>query len=279
MDKFDEICEKIRNVEIQGATNIAKAAASALLIRNDVKSVRKLLSTRPTEPAMRNAVNYAKKDPKRLVPVVLRHFEESESEIAGYGSKMIKDGMTILTHCHSNSVIRIFEKAKKDGKKFRVFCTETRPLFQGRKTAAELAEMGIPVTMFVDSGARVALKECGLFLFGADAITAEGKVINKIGTELFCETAKRYGVPCYSCTDSWKFDPVTAFGKKEPLERRPESEVWPGAPGGVKILNLAFENVEPSLLAGIISELGVLKPGDFVRKVARAYPSLNPSLK
>ncbi len=274
MDGFDRICSKIKKVEIQGAENVAKAAVRALMIRSDPKSVKKLLSTRPTEPCMRNVIDFVKADPKKLGPVALEHFEEGDRKIAEYGAKKIEDGMTVFTYCHSSNVMGVLRRAKLDGKRFKVHCTETRPLFQGRKTARELAKMKIPVTMFVDSGARIALKGSDLFMFGADAITSECKVVNKIGTEMLAEIADKYDTDCYCCTDSWKYDAATVFGNREPIERRDQGEVWPRAPAGVHILNLAFERVDPDLITAIVSELGVFPPEVFIQEVRKAYPFL-----
>ncbi|UCD03075.1 MAG: hypothetical protein JSV63_00350 [Candidatus Aenigmatarchaeota archaeon] len=274
MSEFESICRKIKNVEIQGAQNVAMAAVKALMIRNDEKSVRKLISLRATEPALRNAVELVKGDPKRLGPKALEHFRKANDKIAEYGAKKIEDGTTVFTHCHASSVMTVLKKAKQEGKKFEVRCTETRPLLQGRKTARELAALKIPVTMFVDSGARIALKDSDVFLFGADAITSEGKVINKIGTEMFAEIADKYDTDTYCCTNSWKYDPMTVFGVKEPIERRDSKEVWDKAPRGVKITNPAFERVRPEMITAIISELGVHPPAVFVQEVRKAYPWL-----
>ena len=276
MDEFESICRKIKSVQIQGAENVAKSSVKALRIKNDKKSIQKLLSLRPTEPALRNVVNFIKDDPCKLGTQALKHFSESDKMMAEYGARKIEDGMTVFTHCHSSNVIAVLKKAKEEGKKFKVYCTETRPLFQGRKTAKDMAKLKIPVTMFVDSGARIALKDSDLFMFGADAITSEGKVVNKIGTEMFAEVADKYDTDSYCCTDSWKYDPETVFGKKEPIEIRNPGEIWKEQPKGVKIMNLAFEGVDPDLITGIITELGVHPPEVFVQEVRKAYPWMNP---
>jgi ribose 1,5-bisphosphate isomerase len=272
MDKFERICRDIKAVKIQGAENVAKAAVEALMLRSDPRAVAKLISLRPTEPCLRNVVRYVRGNPEKFGPLALLHFEDSAKKIAQYGSMKIEDGMTVFTHCHSSVVIDIIRKAKEQGKKFSVNCTETRPLFQGRKTARDVAAIGIPVTMWVDSGARIAMKESDMFIFGADAITSEGKVVNKIGTEMFAEIAESYGKDAYCCTNSWKYDPVTVFGKKEPVERRDAKEIWDKPPRGVKIMNLAFENVDRKLITSIISELGDFSPSVFVQEVRKAYP-------
>jgi len=268
---FNKICKDIKSLKIQGATNVAKAGIKALRIKNDKKAIKKLLSLRPTEPALRNTIKFVKEDPKKLGKEALNHFKESRKKIVQYGSKLIKKNSIVFTHCHSGTVIDIFQGARKK-RKFEVYNTETRPLFQGRTTAKEILKLKIPVTHFVDSAGRIAIKECDIVLMGVDAITSDGKVVNKIGTEMFCEIAYRLNIPIYFCTNSWKFDPATIYGFQERIEERAPKEVWKDAPRKLKIKNYAFEFIRPELVTAIISELGVYKPETFVTEVKKTYP-------
>jgi ribose 1,5-bisphosphate isomerase len=201
------------------------------------------------------------------VDEVLERFDKNQKIIAQIGSKKIGNGTIVFTHCHSSTILEILKQAKKQGKKFEVHNTETRPLYQGRITAREIAKLGIPITHFVDAAARFALKKADLMLIGADAITTEGKVINKIGSELYAEIANKYDIPVYVCTDSWKFDTETIFGYEEKIEKRKGNEIWKNPPKGVTINNFAFEKVNPNLITGIISELGIYKPHVFIQEV------------
>jgi ribose 1,5-bisphosphate isomerase len=282
---YNEIVKKIKNLEIQGAEKIAVKAVEAFALKlKETKDPKKLLKyakeltlTRPTEPALRNSINFCLKNfiqKPNVAEEVTKHFENGKKTIAELGSKKISNGMIVFTHCHSSTVTQILIKAKKQGKKFEVFNTETRPKFQGRITAAELAENKIPVTHFVDSAARGMLKKVDLFLFGCDAITSEGLVINKIGTATIAEIAKNYNIPSFTCTNSWKFDPETVLGEEEIIEERDPKEVWDKPPKGVKIFNPAFEITSPDLLTGIISEIGVFKPEAFIIQIQRKYPWL-----
>ncbi|MBT5022653.1 ribose 1,5-bisphosphate isomerase [Candidatus Woesearchaeota archaeon] len=305
-NSFNKVVLDIKNLEIQGATNIAIAAVKSLkFILSDFSKIesksnsksnskpnkliselknakKKLFKSRPTEPMLRNALNYVLSDVDKYamdetdklilrlnhrIDQALEIISKGKLEISKIGSKKIKKNMVVFTHCHSKSVVDILLLAKSKGKKFEVHNTETRPRYQGRKTAKELASHGIKVTHYVDSAARLALKKADLFLIGADAITVEGKVINKIGSELFAEVAKRYQIPIYVCTHSWKFDPQTIFGFEEPIELRSESEVWPDKPKNVKIQNFAFEQVDPDLISGVITELGIYKPESLVEEL------------
>lgn len=281
--EYREIIDKIKSLEIQGARNVAIAAVEAFGIKlketDDETELKKahdeLVATRPTEPGLRNALKFCmenyKNDPE-IAEKTKKYFEKSKAKIAEYGIKKIHDGMKIFTHCHSSTVRAILEKAWDEGKKFEVYNTETRPKFQGRKTATKLAKKGIPVTHFVDSAGRSMLRKCDLFLFGCDAVTAEGKLINKIGTEMLAECARDSRIDAYSCTNSWKFNPETLYGAEEEIEQRDPNEVWENPPEGVKIYNPAFEITSPDMFTGVITELGIYKGESLIDAVKENYP-------
>lgn len=285
---FKETIEKIKNLEIQGAEHVAilgtKAFGLKLKKTSDPKLLQKyadeLKQARPTEPALRNALHFCLKYAKKkattenVIEKVLHHFENGRKKIIEYGEKKIKNGMSIFTHCHSSTVTAIIIHAFRNGKKIRVYNTETRPLFQGRITAKELAEAGIPVNHFIDSAGFMALKKTDMFLFGSDAITSDGRVINKIGTAPLLEFANEYRIPSFACTNSWKFDPETLYGTEEEIEQRNANEIWKNPPQGVTIHNPAFEAVSPDRVSGLITELGILKPESLVNAIQTAYPWL-----
>ena len=265
---FEEVCRAIQEARIQGATNVAKAATKALLLKSDKNSVNRLLNLRSTEPTLRNAIHNALsfKDIREGVKKTLKYFDESDDKIAKLGASKIKSGMNIFIHCHSNTLMKVLIEAKRQGKRFTVHGTETRPLYQGRISASDLSKEGIPVVHYVDSAARIALKKCDISFFGADAITKK-KVYNKVGSEMFAMIAEKLKVPVYICADSWKFSP-----QEEIIEHRAPKEVWQSPPRGVKIENPSFEKIDPKLIKGIISELGVLTHQAFLRKVKATYP-------
>lgn len=280
--EYQEIIDKIKSLEIQGARNIAIAAIDAFGMKlketQDESELQKaydeLVATRPTEPALRNGLKYCLsnyKEDSEIAEKAKNHFVESKKKIAEYGVKKIHDGMKIFTHCHSSTVRAVLEKAWDDGVKFEVYNTETRPKFQGRTTATKLAEKGIPITHFVDSAGRSMIRKCDLFLFGCDAVTAEGKLINKIGTEMLADAARESHIDAYSCTNAWKFNSETLYGEEEEIEQRSTDEVWEDAPDGVKIYNPAFEITLPDMFTGVITELGIYKGEALVDAVKENY--------
>ncbi|MBW2988232.1 hypothetical protein DRJ48_04740 [Candidatus Woesearchaeota archaeon] len=278
----------ITQLRIQGAQSIALAGVKSLFYcktLDEVKKAVKLLAkARPTEPCLRNALHYVTKGLSRAkfktelqarIKWVCEYFKDSNERIKLYGSRRIKPSSVVFTHCHSSTVTSILIKAKQERKNFVVHNTETRPFFQGRITARELARAGIRVVHFVDSAARLALKGADIMLIGADAITSEGFVINKIGSEMFAEIANSYEIPVYVCCHSWKYDGKTQFGFDERIEQRFSKEVWQRPPRGVEICNIVFERVHPRLISGVISEFGITTIEGFLEQVKNTFPWLS----
>jgi len=250
--KFNKIARDIRDVKIQGARNIAKAALRAYTMFPTKLSKRKLLSLRPTEPMLKHVLDLAEKG--KPIKKIQEHFDKAQDKINKKVFKIIRDNDVIFTHCHSTNVIKALIYAKEKGKNFEIYHTETRPLYQGRKTARDLKKARIPATMFVDSGFAVALskkqgtKKADKVFLGADAILRNG-IINKIGSAAIARLAHDYKIPVYIIADSWKTTP-----RIPQLEQRTFKEVWANAPKGIKIRNPAFEFVEGKLIKKVVTE-------------------------
>jgi ribose 1,5-bisphosphate isomerase len=296
-----ETAEKIRKLEVQGARNVAIATINAIeasakqtratskkaFLEELSKAKQELFASRETEPLMRNAVRWIisqveanrEKQPKKLTALVsssvrqfLKELEVSKEMIAETGAKRIRNNSVVFTHCHSSTVTHLLKRAKQQGKKFEVICTETRPICQGRTTAREMLEIGIDVTMIVDSAARYFMNEADLVIVGADAITSEGNVINKIGTSMIALVAHEARTPLYVVSELLKFDPATIYGDYEKIEERSPSEVWQDAPEGLVIRNPAFDVTRRDYIHGIICEEGIVSPHSAMEVVRRRYP-------
>ena len=293
--------DRIKRLEVQGARNVAITAIKAveegareskakgketfLKELSDAKEI--LFASRATEPLMRNAIRYVihavesseKGTVKELVDVVsqvskqfLESLERSKEKIAAIGSKRIFHLSKVLTHCHSSTVTNMLRRAKEEGKSFEVVCTESRPVFQGRITAKEMLEAGIKTTLIVDSAVRYFMNAVDLVVVGADAITSEGNVINKIGTSMVALAAKEARTPFYVVSEILKFDPVTIHGDYERIEERSPHEVWADPPSGLIIRNPAFDVTRREFIHGIICEEGIISPHSIGELVSRKYP-------
>lgn len=265
---FDKIVKDIKSIKIQGARNVAKAALKAYYLIPGKKSKKILLASRPTEPMMENVLDMAESQ-KFSYGEILSHFDSAQSGINKNILKLIKNNDVIFTHCHSTNVTNALIYAHKKGKKFQIYNTETRPLFQGRKTAKELRKAGIKVTMFVDSAIAFAIEKnnskdrvyADKIFIGADALLKDG-IINKVGSNLIAEISKIHKIPLYIIADSWKFTK-----NKIKIEQRNLNEVWDKAPKNIKIKNPAFEFVSKKYISGIVTELGIMNYDLFVKKM------------
>ncbi|MBN2190271.1 MAG: S-methyl-5-thioribose-1-phosphate isomerase [Candidatus Aureabacteria bacterium] len=198
------------------------------------------------------------------------------SEIGRNGERLIKEGMGILTHCNagalatggSGTALSVFFSAKRRGKKFTVYVDETRPLLQGaRLTTWELLREGIDTVLIADNMAAQVMKEgkIGLVITGSDRIALNGDAANKIGTYGIATLAKAHGIPFYVAAPVSTIDFNIKRGREIPIEQRDASEITSCrgkkiAPGNVKVYNPAFDVTPASLIAGIITEKGLITP-------------------
>jgi ribose 1,5-bisphosphate isomerase len=256
-------------------------------VRELVKAKDIFFSSRPTEPLMRNALRLIvnrverneERNVKKLAEIVsqasgqfLTQLEESSKRIAEIGARRIRHDSVILTHCHSSTVTNLLKQAKREGKSFEVICTETRPVLQGQTTAKEMLEIGVKTSFIVDSAARFFMNDVDLVLVGADAITSEGNVINKIGTSTVALVAAESRTPFYVVSELLKFDPATMYGDYEKIEERSPREVWKDAPKELVIRNPAFDVTRRDFIHGIICEEGIVSPHSVTEVMHRKYP-------
>jgi ribose 1,5-bisphosphate isomerase len=298
-DEVAHIMKDIKSLKIQGARRIADAAAKAMalaakksaaktadhFIAEMEKTANKLVSLRSTEPMVRNTMKYFMarlekgrnvKEMKSIAAGTIKQYDkeftDSFMRITRYGSDLIWDGQTVLTHCHSTTVNSILIHAHKR-KKVRVICTETRPRFQGHLTAKQLSDAGVDVTMVVDSAVRYVMKDVDMVIVGSDSITADGSLYNKIGTSMVATVAHDKRVPFYSATQLYKFDPISKWGRMTEIEERPTNEVLAKKMKGVKILNPAFDITEPEYIRAYITEAGIVPPQE-IGHVAEKYAKI-----
>jgi methylthioribose-1-phosphate isomerase len=196
--------------------------------------------------------------------------------IGRFGASLIAPGQGVLTHCNAGGLatadygtaLAVIFAAHEQGKAIEVFADETRPLLQGaRLTAWELIRRGVPVTLICDNMAAQVMKEgrVQLVVVGADRIAANGDTANKIGTYSVAVLAHAHGIPFYVAAPSSTFDLTVADGTAIPIEQRDPREVTHGlgrqtAPDGVAVYNPAFDVTPASLIAGIITERGIIQP-------------------
>lgn len=202
-------------------------------------------------------------------------------EIGDNGLKVLPNSpekLNILTHCNAGALatagygtaLGVIRSAWREGKLAKVYADETRPRLQGAKlTTWECVQDGIPVTLISDNMAAHCMKQ-GLIhavVVGADRIAANGDAANKIGTYSLAIVAKAHNIPFFVAAPLSTVDFKLADGSEIPIEERDFSEIYQVGntrlcPEGVEFYNPAFDVTPAELIAGIITEHGVVAPGD-----------------
>lgn len=203
---------------------------------------------------------------------------ETDRRIGGNGAVLIRDGMTVLTHCNAGGLatagfgtaLAVIKTAHEQGKKISVFADETRPLLQGaRLTAWELTRAGIDVTVLCDNAAAslFAAGRIDAVITGADRIVLNGDLANKIGTLGLAVLCEKFSVPMYIAAPWSTFDLSIENGSGIPIEERDPGEVKSFAgvktvPDGARAYNPAFDVTPAALLTAIITETCVIEAPD-----------------
>jgi len=302
LSDYQEVASAIKEMRIRGAPAIGVAGAygialGALKIETGSRDefllklkdiMQTLAATRPTARNLFAAIDRMQQAAgaggdmeqirKALVSEAARiHSEEAEAtgKLSCFGAELIKDNATILTHCNTGplattgcgTALGVIRQAKEQGKKIKVFASETRPLLQGaRLTAWELKQALIPFTLITDSMAGYFLSrgEIDCIIIGADRIAANGDTANKIGSYTLAVLAMENGVPFYVAAPVSTIDLSLACGDEIPIEERDPDEVthFQGvstAPEGTRAANPAFDITPHYYITAIITERGIIK--------------------
>jgi ribose 1,5-bisphosphate isomerase len=286
-----ETAEKIKSMEIRGAGRIARTAAEALLahatgcvtndrdtfLREMEEAAQTLVATRPTAVSLPNAVHIvmaglddaptAGEARHGVIERATRFIEtsrEAVGKIARIGARHIRDGDVILTHCNSEAALSCIIEAHREGKNIEVFATEVRPRNQGLVTIRTLNAAGIKTNFIVDSAVRTFIHDVDLVIVGADAVTVNGAVVNKIGTSQVAHSAHEARVNVLVAAETYKFAPRTILGELISIEERPGNEVLPDEIArtlkNVTVRNPAFDVTPAEYIDLIVTEEGAIPP-------------------
>ena len=304
IDSVEACRDAIKVLVVRGAPAIGVAAAFGMLVasraapesgfeayREHMKKARdRLAGSRPTAVNLFWALDRVEKkilasrdmpvrEIKRIVEAEAVKIQQEDEEICRsigvHGQEIVREGMTILTHCNAGALatsrygtaLAPIYVAKERGIRVKVFVDETRPLLQGsRLTAYELRESGVDVTVITDSMAASVMAR-GLIdacIVGCDRMAANGDVANKIGTYGVALLAKAHNIPFYVACPLSTVDPETPQGKDIEIEERDPSEVTrvmgvPTAPAGVEVYNPAFDVTPHHLVSAIVTEKGLIR--------------------
>ena len=296
-DNYKEVAEAIRDMKIRGAPAIGIAAAYGLaleargkdggpqLLESLARASEVLAATRPTAVNLFWALQRVEKaareaSPEQMAKAVIKEARELAAEdeqmcktMGRHGAELLPQGCRVLTHCNAGALatgdygtaLGVIRAARE--KLEWVWVDETRPFLQGaRLTAWELTRDEIPCRLICDNMAGHFMQR-GLVdavVTGADRITANGDVANKIGTYTLGVLCKHHNIPLYVAAPYSTIDMSLKDGHEIPIEQRPRDEVThfghrPVAPEGIEVANPAFDVTPRDLVSAIITERGVLR--------------------
>ncbi len=299
----EKIAWAIETMKVRGAPAIGVSAAygMALAALNNaslpIKSLKEKLAaaskligaTRPTAVNLFWALKEMEKvwlnsdDPATLVQAMLKRAQEIATEdenmckaIGRHGAALVPNNARILTHCNAGALatadygtaLGVIRAAFEEGKVKMVWADETRPFLQGaRLTAWELHKDNIPVRLICDNMAGHFMQrgQIDMAVVGADRITANGDVANKIGTYSVAVLCKEHNIPFYVAAPYSTIDLNLHDGKDIPIEERKAEELTTMAgkliaPEGIEVANPAFDVTPAKLITAIITEKGVFRP-------------------
>ncbi len=307
LSDYHQVAEAIEKMIIRGAPliGIVGAYGFALGVKQIVEEGKqleeaenvyeRLKNTRPTAVNLFWALermwkkfekwNSEGKSEEELIELLFKEAERIDLEdyhankaIGGYGQVLLPDKCRILTHCNTGALatsgwgtaLGVIRSAFESGKDITVYVDETRPYLQGsRLTAWELVQEGIPHYLITDSSAGFLMSKgvIDAVIVGADRITANGDVANKIGTYTLAVLAEAHDIPFYVAAPTSTFDLSTESGKDIPIEERSQSEVKKCggsdiAPEETQAINYSFDITPASKITAIITEKGIISHVD-----------------
>jgi methylthioribose-1-phosphate isomerase len=290
----EEAARAIETMAVRGAPLIGVFAAYALALAAkrgepfDAAAAR-LAATRPTAVNLArglDAVRRAGGDPAAALAAA-RAYDDAEvaaaAAIARHGLALIRHGARVLTHCNAGwlavqdwgTALAPIYLAAREGREPFVWVSETRPRLQGaRLTTWELREEGIAHALIADGAAAHLIQrgDVDLVITGADRIAANGDTANKIGTYGRALAARAHAIPFYVAAPRTTIDRGCATGDDIPIEQRGADEVLTAegvdesgairrvrlAPEGTRAVNPAFDVTPAHLIAGIVTEVGIV---------------------
>lgn len=284
-ETYNEVIDAIKTMKVRGAPAIGVSAAFAMALaenagENMEKAAVDVKAARPTAVNLFWAVDRVMAAVKAGVSAMdeaQKMYQEdmkTNRAIGRYGSEVIDDGDTILTHCNAGALacvdygtaLGVVRGARDAGKNIKVICDETRPVLQGaRLSVFEMQQENIPVRLIVDGAAGHMMQtgKVDKVVIGADRV-AKGGVANKIGSLMVALAAKRFNIPFYVAAPKSTFDYESSIYDIEIEERDPSEVLYVGkcslAPEGTEVDNPAFDVVPSDLITGIITEEGIVKP-------------------
>lgn len=301
----DHVIEEIRNMNVKGGSPFGRAAAWAFklaLQQEDLKTFseiktrftylkKQMYELKPTMATIYNSceaimqeldetmkVNILKEKVIHLCDNIIEQSFVAVEKVGEIGSHLIHDHDVVLMHSYSSTLMGIFQSAANDKKRFKVICTESRPLRESRNAVNVLTRLGIETMFISDASVYEFMNEADMIIMGADTLCTNGDVANKMGSAQIARLAQSCKIPVYFASELYKLDIRTLNGEKVILERRDKCELVDEDDfkdfDQVEVINQFFDLTPASDITGIVTEFGVLHPSQMLKYWSKLWDNI-----
>ena len=301
----DHVIEEIRNMNVKGGSPFGRAAAWAFklaLQQEDLKTFseiktrftylkKQMYELKPTMATIYNSceaimqeldetmkVNILKEKVIHLCDNIIEQSFVAVEKVGEIGSHLIHDHDVVLMHSYSSTLMGIFQSAANDKKRFKVICTESRPLRESRNAVNVLTRLGIETMFISDASVYEFMNEADMIIMGADTLCTNGDVANKVGSAQIARLAQSCKIPVYFASELYKLDIRTLNGEKVVLERRDKCELVDEDDfkdfDQVEVINQFFDLTPASDITGIVTEFGVLHPSQMLQYWSKLWDNI-----
>lgn len=293
----DHVIQEIRDMNVKGGSPFGRAAAWAFKLVCDQEKLEtkeelfnrfedvanQMVELKPTMATIYNTyhmvlktvekyknegIDKIKTEVSAVCGRIIKYSFDSVDQLAVYGSNLIKDGDVVMMHSYSSTLMGIFINAANAGKKFKVICTESRPLRESRVAVRILQKLHVDVIYVTDASIYEIMPKADYIIMGADSLCVDGSVANKMGTAMISHLAQSCKKPVYIASELYKLDLRTKNGYQVKLERRSEWEIIKEndfeSLDGVDIINQFFDLTPAIEIKAIICEYGVVSPNSLM---------------
>ncbi len=244
---------------------------------------KKIISSHPSMAPLINTIGFLLQNSeslnKKVIIESLSQFEKDrisrnkslEESFFDFLKLNAKPNCSLMLISYSSTIVNLLKKLENFD--LELYVLESRPLYEGRKTAKTLSKY-FKTHLIIDAAIGMFIDQIDLVLIGVDSILKDGSIINKIGTYPLAMLANTRNKKVFAVCDSFKYNLRNHFGESILIEQKPSEEIYKDINKNdfLDVQNYYFDITPPNYITNIISNLGILRVQDFLEKVQQELP-------
>ncbi|MFX0058335.1 MAG: translation initiation factor eIF-2B [Candidatus Heimdallarchaeota archaeon] len=248
-----------------------------------LKLSREIINSRPSMAPLINTIGYIISDlhsyTKYEINKRIENFHQLRSKIELNLEKVFQNFITtrstlkakIMLISYSSTIIKLLKK--NQNRNLIIYILESRPLLEGQ-LVAEILSSSFETHLIIDAAMGKFIEEIDFVLVGIDSVLKDGSIVNKIGTYPLACIANENKKQVFGVGDSFKYNLKSHFNNRISIETKPSEEVYDKKIKNelLQIHNYYFDITPPQFISGIISDLGLLTPQEFLKEIKDVLP-------